>query len=54
VKSHGYFNIDDTVLLFLRETVTTEKRDALQRWADHVDALVSGRKGAVVTLRGRT
>jgi len=40
--------------VYQRHDYATEKRDALQRWADHVDALVSGRKGAVVTLRGRT
>src|SRR5262249_11484232 len=29
----------------------TEKRDALQRWADHVDGLVNGRQTNVITLQ---
>jgi len=34
-------------------TYLSEKRVALQRWAAHVEGMVSGRKANVVTLRKR-
>jgi integrase len=34
-----------------RAAYAPEKKAALERWGDHVDALVSGRKANVVTLR---
>jgi integrase len=37
--------------VYQRHEYAVEKRDALVRWADHVDALVSGRRENVVTLR---
>ena len=40
--------------VYQRHDYAAEKRDALARWADHVDALVSGQKAVVVTLRGRS
>jgi integrase len=36
-----------------RSTYAAEKAEALQRWADHVEALVAGRPAKVVPLRGR-
>ena len=37
-----------------RAAYAEQKRDALERWADHVERLVSGKTAAkVVTLRGR-
>ena len=37
--------------VYQRHEYAAEKRDALTRWADHIDALASGRKDKVVTLR---
>jgi integrase len=37
-----------------RAAYAPEKKAALERWGDHVDALVSGRKANVVTLREAT
>ena len=53
VLNHRSGSTAGIVGVYQRHDYADEKRDALQRWADHVDALVSGRKGAVVTLRGR-
>ena len=39
------------VSVYQRHDYAAEKRDALARWADHVDAVVSGRKANIVTLR---
>ena len=32
---------------------SAEKAEALQRWADHVDELVTGKPAKVVPMRGR-
>jgi len=37
--------------VYQRHDWAAEKRDALQRWADRVDALVTGKSGAVIQLR---
>jgi integrase len=53
VLNHRGGSTAGIVGVYQRHDYAAEKRDALQRWADHVDALVTGRKGEVVTLRGR-
>jgi integrase len=54
VLNHKSGSVSGITAVYQRHDYAAEKRDALVRWADHVDALVSGRKGAVVTLRGRS
>jgi integrase len=39
--------------VYQRHDWKNEKADALQRWADHIDALVAGKPGKVITLTGR-
>jgi integrase len=41
------------VSVYQRHTWHDEKRDALQRWADHVDALVSGKPAKVIQIARR-
>jgi integrase len=53
VLNHRGGSTAGIVGIYQRHDYATEKRDALQRWADHVDAVVGGKKGEVVTLRGR-
>jgi integrase len=53
VLNHRSGSMAGIVGVYQRHDYAAEKRDALQRWADYVDALVSGRKVNVVTLRGR-
>jgi integrase len=38
--------------IYQRHTWAEEKRDALQRWSDHIEQLVGGKPGKVVKLRG--
>jgi integrase len=52
VLNHHSGSMAGIVGVYQRHDYADEKRDALTRWADHVDALVSGRKANVVTLRG--
>jgi hypothetical protein len=51
--NHRSGSVSGITAVYQRHDYAVEKRDALQRWADHVDAMVGGRKGEVVTLRGR-
>jgi integrase len=37
--------------IYQRHDFAAEKREALQRWADHIDELLHGRAGAVVPIR---
>jgi integrase len=53
VLNHKSGTFRGIVGVYQRHEYAAEKRDALTRWADHVDALVSGRGGEVITLRGR-
>ena len=53
VLNHRSGSTAGIVGVYQRHDYAAEKRDALQRWADHVDAMVTGRKGEVVTQRGR-
>jgi integrase len=53
VLNHRGGSTAGIVGVYQRHDYASEKRDALQRWADHIDAVVSGAKGKVVTLRGR-
>jgi integrase len=53
VLNHKSGSMAGIVGVYQRHDYAVEKRDALARWADHVDALVSGAKANVVTLRGR-
>jgi integrase len=53
VLNHASGSTGGIVGIYQRHDYATEKRDALQRWADHVDAVIAGEKvGKVVTLRG--
>jgi integrase len=54
VLNHRSGSTAGIVGVYQRHDYASEKRDALQRWADYVDALVSGQKANVVTLRGRS
>jgi integrase len=53
VLNHRSGSMAGIVGVYQRHDYASEKRDALARWADYVDALASGRKANVVTLRGR-
>jgi integrase len=53
VLNHKSGSTAGIVGVYQRHDYAEEKRDALARWADHVDGLVSGRKANVVALRGR-
>jgi integrase len=52
VLNHRSGSMAGIVGVYQRHDYAAEKRDALARWADHVDAVVSGRKANVVALRG--
>src|SRR5262249_21364075 len=49
--NHKSGSFKGIVGVYQRHEYAAEKRDALSRWADHVDALVSGREAKVITLR---
>jgi integrase len=51
VLNHRSGSMAGIVGVYQRHDYADEKRDALARWGDYVDALVSGRKANVVTLR---
>jgi integrase len=53
VLNHKSGTFHGIVGVYQRHEYAVEKRDALARWADHVDAIVSGQKANVVALRGR-
>jgi integrase len=53
VLNHRSGSTAGIVGVYQRHDYASEKRDALARWGDHVDALVSGKKANVVALRGR-
>jgi integrase len=52
VLNHKSGSTAGIVGVYQRHDYAAEKCDALARWADHVDAVVSGRKANIVTLRG--
>jgi integrase len=52
VLNHRSGSTAGIVGVYQRHDYAAEKRDALARWADYVDALASGRKANVVALRG--
>jgi integrase len=52
VLNHRGGSMAGIVGVYQRHDYAAEKRDALGRWADHVDAVVIGRKANVVALRG--
>jgi integrase len=52
VLNHRSGSMAGIVGVYQRHDYADEKRDALARWGDHVDAVVSGRKANVVALRG--
>src|SRR5262245_35011701 len=52
VLNHRSGSTAGIVGVYQRHNYAVEKADALQRWADHVDGLVSGRPAKVVRLRG--
>jgi integrase len=51
VLNHRSGKVSGIAAIYQRHSYADEKRDALARWGDHVDAIVSGRKANVVTLR---
>jgi integrase len=51
VLNHKSGTFRGIVGVYQRHEYAAEKRDALTRWADHIDALISGRGQNVVTLR---
>ena len=53
VLNHKSGSTAGIVGVYQRHDYAGEKRDALARWGDYVDALVSGTKANGVTLRGR-
>jgi integrase len=53
VLNHRSGSTAGIVGVYQRHDYAAEKHDALARWADHVDAIVSGQKMNVVALRGR-
>jgi len=53
VLNHKSGSTAGIVGVYQRHDYADEKRDALARWADYVNALVSGKKANVVALRGR-
>jgi integrase len=53
VLNHRSGSMAGIVGVYQRHNYASEKRDALARWAEHVDALASGQKTNVVTLRGK-
>jgi integrase len=54
VLNHSSGTFRGIVATYQRHDFAAEKRDALQRWAEHVDAVVRGeRAGKVVPLRPR-
>jgi integrase len=54
VLNHASGSFRGIVGVYQRHDFAAEKRDALARWADHVDSLVSGKPvGKVVSLRSR-
>jgi len=52
VLNHRSGSTAGIVGVYQRHDYANEKRDALARWADYVDPLVSGKKANVVPLRG--
>jgi len=53
VLNHRGSSMAGIVSVYQRHDYAAEKRDALARWADCVDAVVSGKRANVVALRGR-
>ena len=53
VLNHKSGSTAGIVGVYQRHDYADEKRDALARWGDYVEALVTGQKANVVTLRGR-
>ena len=54
VLNHASGSFRGIVGVYQRHDFAAEKRDALARWADHIDSLVSGKPvGKVVSLRSR-
>jgi integrase len=52
--NHSSGTFRGIVATYQRHDFAAEKRDALGRWADHIDAIVSGEPaGKVVSLRSR-
>ena len=54
ILNHASGTFRGIVGVYQRHDFAAEKRDALARWADHVDSIVSGKPvGKVVSLRSR-
>jgi integrase len=49
--NHRSGSMAGIVGVYQRHDYASEKRDALARWADHVDALVSGQKSNVIAIK---
>jgi integrase len=53
VLGHRSGSLRGIVLVYQRHDYAEEKADALQRWADHIEQLITGKPGKVVTFKGR-
>jgi hypothetical protein len=53
ILNHSSGSRSGIVGIYQRHDWADEKRDALQRWADYVDTLVTGKSGNVTKLRAR-
>jgi integrase len=51
--NHAGGSFSGIVAVYQHHTYDAEKRIALQRWADHVAQLVTGKPAKVIPLRGR-
>jgi len=51
VLNHKSGSFAGIVGVYQRHEYAAEKRDALQRWANHVEGLVGGKPAEVVPLR---
>ena len=55
ILNHASGTFRGIVGVYQRHDFAAEKRDALARWADHIDSIVSGKPvGKVVKLRSRS
>jgi hypothetical protein len=53
VLNHRSGTFGGIVAVYQRFDYLDEKRDALQRWGDHIERLVGGKPAKIVSLRGR-
>ena len=49
--AHGSGSYRGIVGIYQRDEMLDQRRDALQRWSDHIEQLISGKPATVVRLR---